>query len=455
MADKPTPILAMHRPVSREGSQTTTRPSWAASASSPPTYFPPTPTKEMQDVCALPPPDRTSSMAQKIQKPCDISNLMSPPEPAPLDMFRPATTTTAAASGGKPAAGPDMRVPHQPLSPPVSPFSHAANTISPTPLLNLSGKDPILYPAVEAPASVPTGPLFTPAPAPVAAATPPPRTTTERLVSEHIASRPASLFRDSTPPRPEDYELALYFKSNCFRMFRNNPQQWLRKERELLRADRKHTALTFTTPSATAARLPHILPASRPAVLGPQSTKAPTVRITKPKSPKAAKPQNPRPIRATPTTTTAPGTSSSRETIRVGTPEPRVRTVAPNREDKDFAALQDLSPPVSTLPARANSLKVDWKGNALDLSSDPHRHLLHPDELALASNLRLDCATYLTSKRRIFLRRLECARIGKEFRKTDAQQACKIDVNKASKLWQAYERVGWLSVEWMKGYLKR
>lgn len=402
----------------------------------------------MQDVCALPPPDhRHSSMApNKLQKPCDISNLMSPPEPTPLDMFRPASTTAAS---GKPAAGP---VPHQPLSPPVSPFSHPANTISPTPLLNLNGKDPILYPAVEAPASVPTGPLFTPTPA-LAVGAPAPRTTTERLVSQHIASRPANLFRDATPPRPEDYELALYFKSNCFRMFRDNPKQWLRRERELLRADRKHTALTFTT---QAARLPHILPASRPAVLGPQSTKAPAVRVTKPKSPKAAagKPQNPRPIRATPSTT-APATARGGETIRVGTPEPRVRTVAPNREDKDFAALQDLAPPVSTLPPRANSLKVDWKGNALDLSADPHRHLLHPDELALASNLRLDCATYLTSKRRIFIRRLECARIGKEFRKTDAQQACKIDVNKASKLWQAYERVGWLDVQWMKGFLKR
>jgi hypothetical protein len=368
-----------------------------------------------------------------MQKPCDISNLMSPPEPAPLDTFR-----LAGVANGKPASVPGMRVPHQPLSPPVSPFSQPANTISPAPPLNLGGKDPILYPATNEPAaSASTGPLFTPTPASVDNF----RATTERLVSEHIASRPASFFRGSTPPRPEDYELALYFKSNCFRMFQDNPKEWLRKERELLRADRKHTALSFLP-----TRLPHILPASRPAVLGPQSTRAPAVRIHKPKSPKA-KTQNPRPIRATP--------APARETIRVGTPEPRVRTVAPNREDKDFASLDDLAPPVNTLPSKPNSLKVDWKGNALDLSNDPHRHLLHPDELILASNLRLDCATYLTSKRRIFLRRLECARIGKEFRKTDAQQACKIDVNKASKLWQAYDRVGWLDIEWMREYMNR
>lgn len=431
MADKPTSALAMQQPVSHDRNEApTTRPPWAPS-SSPPVYLPPTPTKEMQDVCALP-PGKSSAMAPKLQKPCDISNLMSPPEPAPLDLFR-----SAGAACGKPASTPGTRVPHQPLSPPVSPFSQAANTIGPAPLLSHGGKDPILYPAGESPSSAPTGPLFTPTPASVAKL----RATTEQLVSEHIASRPAGLFRGSTPPRPEDYELALYFKSNCFRMFQDNPKEWLRKERELLRADRKHTALSFQP-----TRLPHILPAARPAVLGPQSTKAPTVRVQKLKSPKV-KTQNPRPIRATPV--------PARETIRVGTPEPRVRTVAPNREDKDFASLEDLAPPVSTLPSKPNSLKVDWKGNALDLSNDPNRHLLHPDELILASNLRLDCATYLTSKRRIFLRRLECARIGKEFRKTDAQQACKIDVNKASKLWQAYERVGWLDIEWMRGHMSR
>jgi hypothetical protein len=373
-----------------------------------------------------------SSMAPKHQKPCDISNLMSPPEPAPLDMFKVAGPAT-----GKPASASGTHVPHQPLSPPVSPFSQAASTINPAPPLNLNGKDPILYPASEASTSAPTGPLFSLSPASVDKF----RTATRQLVSEHIASRPVGLFRDSTPPRLEDYELALYFKSNCFRMFQDNPKQWLRKERELLRADRKHTALSFQP-----TKLPHILPASRPAVLGPQSTKVSSVRVQKPKSTKA-KTQNPRPIRATP--------APARETIRVSTPEPRVRTVAPNREDKDFLSLEDLAPPVTTLPPKANSLKVDWKGNALDLSNDPNRHMLHPDELILASNLRLDCATYLTSKRRIFLRRLECAKIGKEFRKTDAQQACKIDVNKASKLWQAYDRVGWLDIEWMREFMTR
>jgi hypothetical protein len=123
------------------------------------------------------------------------------------------------------------------------------------------------------------------------------------------------------------------------------------------------------------------------------------------------------------------------------------------REDKDFSSLPDYCPPLESLPNKPNSLKVDWKGAPIDLRHDPHYHLLHPDEVALAANLRLDCATYLTSKRRIFIKRIEAYKIGKEFRKTDAQQACKIDVNKASKLWQAFDKVGWLQAIWIVKYV--
>ncbi|KAF5016863.1 hypothetical protein F66182_11323 [Fusarium sp. NRRL 66182] len=90
----------------------------------------------------------------------------------------------------------------------------------------------------------------------------------------------------------------------------------------------------------------------------------------------------------------------------------------------------------------------------LDLSNDPDRNLLDPAEVNLAATLRLSCATYLCSKRRIFEARVKALSIGKEFRKTDAQQACKIDVNKASKLWTAYDRVGWFKPEHFIRFLK-
>jgi hypothetical protein len=129
------------------------------------------------------------------------------------------------------------------------------------------------------------------------------------------------------------------------------------------------------------------------------------------------------------------------------------RALGTNRDDTDFHSLPDFSPPLETLGSNAKALKADWKGQMLDLSNDPDKHLLSPAELNLASTLRLSCATYLCSKRRIFEARLRALGVGKEFRKTDAQQACKIDVNKASKLWTAYERVGWFKPEFFHEHL--
>ncbi len=34
-------------------------------------------------------------------------------------------------------------------------------------------------------------------------------------------------------------------------------------------------------------------------------------------------------------------------------------------------------------------------------------------------------------------------KVGKDFKKTNSQQACKIDVNKASKLLEVFNKVGW------------
>ena len=117
------------------------------------------------------------------------------------------------------------------------------------------------------------------------------------------------------------------------------------------------------------------------------------------------------------------------------------------REDTDYASIPDYAPSLSSLGNSPRSLKVEWKGSPLPLDNDPDRHLLHDVEVAAASALRLTCAQYLTSKRRIFAAKLDKLRTGKEFRKTDAQQACKIDVNKASRLWAAFDRVHWFDRE--------
>lgn len=124
------------------------------------------------------------------------------------------------------------------------------------------------------------------------------------------------------------------------------------------------------------------------------------------------------------------------------------------RDDTDYTAIPDFSPPLSTLPkGNTKILKAEWKGSVLDLSNDPDRHMLHEAELVLAATLRLTCATYLCSKRRLFIGRIEALKKGKEFRKTDAQQSCKIDVNKASKLWSSYDKVGWFQADYFRQYL--
>lgn len=126
----------------------------------------------------------------------------------------------------------------------------------------------------------------------------------------------------------------------------------------------------------------------------------------------------------------------------------------PTREETDFNSLQDYSPPTFTLDDMGFP-ECNWNGEPFDLSEDPDSHLLHPEEIFLAANLRMDCATYLTNKRRIFMACIERMKVGKDFKKTNSQQACKIDVNKASKLWEAFNKVGWFEKRHFPRVLRR
>ncbi|KAL6942076.1 hypothetical protein ACO0QE_003242 [Hanseniaspora vineae] len=115
----------------------------------------------------------------------------------------------------------------------------------------------------------------------------------------------------------------------------------------------------------------------------------------------------------------------------------------------EWRQMPDYAPPLSSLDNIHNGsskgiMKVEWKGSTMDLSQDPLRNKLHPAELQLASILRLSCDSYLASKRRLFMEKVSKLKRGQGFRRTDAQKVCRIDVNKASRLYQAFEKVGWL-----------
>ncbi|KAI1111607.1 SWIRM domain-containing protein [Nemania sp. NC0429] len=386
------------------------------------------------------------------RKPCDINNLMSPPEPPKLESFGHGGSDADkhAANPSKSLDGvvPDARRiagPVPPLSPPISPATKPDDGIS---IIVTAPHDPILYPTTRDLTNSPQQrPLFVREESADA----------RQIVSDHVLARPVEFFKDANPPGSDEYELVLYFKSQVMRRYLENPGSWLKRERALLIADRQAQARHRQF------KLHPILPA-KPQPIRREVQRVKPARAAKVTKPAAAKTTTtrPRPLRAAPDPTTAaavtlavaPGLTKHVNRAPSATPDPTPRrATTQTRADDDFNSVPDYCPPLSSIPSKISSLKMEWKTGITDLSNDPHRHLLHDEEITLASSLRLSAAVYLTSKRRIFVRRLECLRVGKEFRKTDAQQACKIDVNKASKLWTAFDKIGWLDKSWVSQYL--
>ena len=77
-------------------------------------------------------------------------------------------------------------------------------------------------------------------------------------------------------------------------------------------------------------------------------------------------------------------------------------------------------------------------------SNDPYFGRLHPIEADVISHMRLSPQLYLRCKRAIIMAAREFSLHGLEFRKSDAQKVCRIDVNKSSRLWAAFNAYGWL-----------
>ncbi|KAF8931257.1 hypothetical protein BGZ58_007728 [Dissophora ornata] len=101
--------------------------------------------------------------------------------------------------------------------------------------------------------------------------------------------------------------------------------------------------------------------------------------------------------------------------------------------------------PVSMLD-NGSQPAVVWKGHPLSVVGKPGYEQLHPYEVHVASTLRLSPAQYLSCKRTLILASREyfATPDGKQFRKSDAQKLCRIDVNKTSRLWEVFAKVGWL-----------
>ncbi len=381
-----------------------------------------------------------------------ILSLMSPPEAKPLDSF-----ISPHASGQLPFSTPETSFNADNTLPPISDCASPDNAtmrvlpsppVSPWPNKSfkeqIGGKrngivgdesvmarDPVLYPEGHTQAGIPTDqPLFPLEPTMAIA---------EEIVSQHMAMHMAEFDHKINRPTRDEYLFALSCIPNIGRSYNRNPGAYMKRTREETEDQYWKAKRICAKPGTKALSHVNIAPALAP--------KAPKRAI------KAVSSGNPLPrVKRTPKSSPIGKLQAYSPKGRSQTPEIRVPgTKRP--EDVDYNSLPDYSPSTETLPkGNPKCLKADWpSNNILNLSNDPDRHLLHEAELNLAGTLRLSCATYLCSKRRIFEGRLHALRIGKEFRKTDAQQACKIDVNKASKLWTAYDKVGWFS----KGYFQQ
>ena len=287
-------------------------------------------------------------------------------------------------------------------------------------------KDPVLYPESDSFDSSNEQPLFSSEPlAPQA----------EAMIDKHIRVHMQQFAGRIDRPTREEYRLALSCVTNIGNLYNRSPGSYMKRQRDEIENMYWQTKRICAKPG-TKAKPILIAPA-------PKQTKRAINRATPSKAPLLR-------VKRTPKASPMAKLMGYPDKGRSSTPD---RLPGVKREDIDYNALPDYCPPTSTLPkGNPKILKADWpSSNILNLSNDPDRDQLHEAEVNLAGTLRLSCATYLCSKRRIFEARLNALKIGKEFRKTDAQQACKIDVNKASKLWTAYDKVGWFD----KGYFEQ
>lgn len=366
-----------------------------------------------------------------------VSSLLSPPEMERSNSFGSAMPSVALQYKTDPIASTQYHLPQLPMfkmpayaSPPISPFDTQSQKEN---MDNASEQGTLDPPLFRRESTTEVLALDVPLFSSQTSSQP----SSQEVIAQHMQSTDYAQLKSK--PAEEDYNLIAQFQATVFSQALKSPtayNNWRARER-------RYEAV-YGRPAAQAGG---IQKRSSPKKLAP----APAPRSRQPKIalPKViARPaREPKPKR----TPKAQIINSFEE--HIGSVSPKPARPATTRDDLDYNAIPDYSPPLATLIGNEKKLKAEWKGNKLDLSSDPDRHLLHEAELELASTLRLSCATYLCSKRRVFQARISALKIGKEFRRTDAQQACKIDVNKASKLWQAYDKVGWFDADYFRQFL--
>jgi hypothetical protein len=98
----------------------------------------------------------------------------------------------------------------------------------------------------------------------------------------------------------------------------------------------------------------------------------------------------------------------------------------------DTSTLQHITP------------KIKWKSKPISIIQLPYYKYLHPKEAHIATTLRLTPHQYLLAKYILISSARTAMKNSLPFRKSDAQKLLRIDVNKASKLWEWFVQTKWI-----------
>ncbi|ORX72322.1 hypothetical protein DL89DRAFT_291512 [Linderina pennispora] len=130
------------------------------------------------------------------------------------------------------------------------------------------------------------------------------------------------------------------------------------------------------------------------------------------------------------------------EDLQIG---PYRRSSAPTTSASDVNQFttDDISRDIFNLRPHTNSCPVKWaKAAPMDVSGYPMAEVLAPAERDCCSILRLLPEQYLTIKQSL----VRAGRTLPEgtFKKRDAQKLCRVDVNKTSKVFEWFVKLGWI-----------
>lgn len=121
--------------------------------------------------------------------------------------------------------------------------------------------------------------------------------------------------------------------------------------------------------------------------------------------------------------------------------------------DSPIGSIPNFEPSFTGIPKRTIERAVKKAGCVVNVSSSKDfggTDLLHgfdSREILIMKAFKLTPLQYADTKRRFFAEKARRTMLSVSFKKTDAQKACRIDVNKASKLYEVFGSLGLLDDE--------